>query len=266
MFEQMGDVDTVMFGMTSAKQRSDSSPLSFDTGERVRLSLPTQCGRVNIVKRVHLPVFITTFLSVVAINGHRLAAMSPYEVDAHTLHLWHLDENGPPFADSGISPKPLLGLLNGAKAGYESMPGMGRAVSFNHSAGGRRNSNYFKGALLMAQPKSVDGPEDNVTAPFPVMGEDGAFTMEALIKFERLPTDSPGVSPTIISMDSEDENRVFNFRIEKPGFLSFRNFRAPRRAVADWRPFQSMDPMPSIRLIGSMWRSPMMAARARQET
>jgi len=176
------------------------------------------------MKRVHLPVLIATFLSVVAFTGHRLAAMSPYEVDEHTLHLWHLDEEGPPFADSGVSPKPLLGLLNGAKAGCESMPGMGRAVSFNHSAGGRPNSNYFKGALLMAQPRSVDGPEDNVTAPFPIMGEDGAFTMEALIKFERLPAESPGISPTIISMDSEDENRVFSFRIEKPGFLSFTQF------------------------------------------
>lgn len=161
---------------------------------------------------------------VVMVACTRLAAMSPYEVDEHTLHLWHLDEDGPPFADSGSSPKPLLGLLNGAKTGYESLPGMGRAVSFHHSAGGRRNSNYFKGALLMAQPKSVAGPKDNVTAPFPIMGKDGAFTMEALIKFERLPAEAPGVSPTIISMDSEDENRVFNFRIEKPGFLSFSQF------------------------------------------
>jgi signal transduction histidine kinase len=154
----------------------------------------------------------------------RLAAMSPYEVDEHTLHLWHLDEDGPPFADSGVSPKPLLGLLNGAKTGYESLPEMGRAVSFHHSAGGRRNSNYFKGALLMAQPMSVAGPKDNVTAPFPIMGKDGAFTMEALIKFERLPADSPGMSLTILSMDSEDENRVFNLRIEKSGFLSFSQF------------------------------------------
>lgn len=157
-------------------------------------------------------------------TGLRLAAMSPYEVDEHTLHLWHLDENGPPFADSGVSPKPLLGLLNKAKAGNESLSDMGHAVSFNHSSGGRRNSNYLKGALLMAQPKSVDGPEDNVTAPFPIMGDDGAFTMEALVKFERLPAESPGVSLTFLSMDSEDENRVFNFRIEKPGFLSFSQF------------------------------------------
>lgn len=164
-------------------------------------------------------------VAVVAVSiGPRLAAMGPYEADAHTLHLWHLDEDKPPFADSGVSPKPLLGLLNGAKAGRESLPGMGRAISFHHAAGGRRNSNYFRGALLMAQPLSVNGSEDNVTAPFPIMGEDGAFTMEALIQFERLPADSPGVSLTILSMDSEDENRVFNFRIEKAGFLSFSQF------------------------------------------
>ena len=33
-----------------------------------------------------------------------------------------------------------------------------------------------------------------------------------------------GGVPTILSMDSEDENRVFNLRIEKSGFLSFSQF------------------------------------------
>lgn len=163
-------------------------------------------------------------LAVMFAASARLAALSPYEADEHTLHLWHLDEDRPPFADSGVSPKPLLGLLNGARAGNESLPGMGRAVSFNHSAGGKPRTNFLKGALLMAQPKSVDGPEDNVTAPFPIMGADGAFTIEALIKFEQLPEAGRGVSLNLVSMDSEDENRVFNFRIEKPGFLSFSPF------------------------------------------
>lgn len=154
----------------------------------------------------------------------RLGAMIPNEVDEHTLHLWHLDEDGPPFFDSGISSKPLLGLLNGAQAGLESQPGLGRAVSFDRSAGGEPLTNYYKGAMLLAQPLSVDGPEDNVTAPFPIMGDDGAFTIEALIKFDRLPSEAPGVALTIVSMDSESIERVFNFRIEKPGFLSFTPF------------------------------------------
>jgi hypothetical protein len=151
-------------------------------------------------------------------------AMEPYQADDHTLHLWHLDEDAPPFADCGVSPKPLLGLLNRARAGIESLPGMGRAVSFNHSAGGRPLTNSFKGALLLAQPKSVDGPEDNVSPPFPIMGEDGAFTIEALIRFQRLPSEARGVAMDIVSMDDEGAGRVFNFRVIKPGFLCFSPF------------------------------------------
>src|SRR6476620_9459332 len=149
----------------------------------------------------------------------RLAAFVPYVADEETLHLWHLDEPRPPFADSGMSPKPLLGLLNKAEAGIESLPGMGRAVSFNHSAGG--GNKYLQGALLMAQPLAVSGPQDNVKPPFPIAGKDGAFTIEALIKFDLLAINAPGMALDIVSMDGEGQDRVFNFRIEKPGFLSF---------------------------------------------
>lgn len=166
--------------------------------------------------------FMVIFPGVVAVwSATRLAAMNPYEVDEHTLHLWHLDENGPPFADSGVYPTPLLGLLNGAEAGNESLAGMGRAVSFDHSAGGEPQTSQFKGALLMAQPVSVNGPKDNVTAPFPIMGPDGEFTIEALIRFRKLPTEADGMALDIVSMDDEGAGRVFNFRIVKPGFLSF---------------------------------------------
>jgi signal transduction histidine kinase len=172
--------------------------------------------------RILPPFPIETFVAVVAVSTCTLlAAMSPYEVDEQTLHLWHLDEDGPPFADSGVSPKPLLGLLYGAEAGKESLAGMGRAVSFDHSAGGKPQTSYFRGALLMAQPVSVNGSKDNVTAPFPIMGDDGAFTIEALIKFQSLPSEAKGVALDIVSMDDEGTGRVFNFRIIKPGFLSF---------------------------------------------
>ena len=172
--------------------------------------------------RILLRSSLVAFAAVVAVaTGSGLAAMTPYEVDEQTLHLWHLDEDGPPFADSGVSPKPLLGLLYGAEAGRQSLAGMGRAVSFDHSAGGKPQTNFLKGALLLAQPESVNGPEDNVTAPFPIMGDDGAFTIEALIKFQSLPSEAKGVALDIVSMDDEGPRRVFNFRIIKPGFLSF---------------------------------------------
>ena len=156
-----------------------------------------------------------------ALGWGPLAAMSPNSPDGQTLHLWHLDEAGPPFADSGNAPKSLLGLLNGALAGQQSHPGFGYAVSFDHSVGGEPLTTSLRGALLLAQPRSIDGPEDNVTAPFPVMGRDGAFTIEALVKFNQLPADAPGLALDVVSMDGEWTNRVFNFRVEKPGFLNF---------------------------------------------
>lgn len=142
-------------------------------------------------------------------------AFLPYEADEATLHLWHLDEAGPPFKDDGVSPTPLLGLLHGAEAGKAPFPGFGAAVSFQKRSG-------EGGPVLLAKPALDYGPNDNVDGPFPVAGPDGAFTFEALVKLDTLPQDSPGLALDIVSMDDEaGENRVFIFRIEKPGFLSF---------------------------------------------
>lgn len=162
---------------------------------------------------------LARLLVIMLVASARLSAFTPYVADEETLHLWHLDESRPPFADSGMSPKPLLGLLNEAEAGLESLSGMGKAVSFNHSAGG--SNKYLRGGLLLAQPLAVSGPQDNVTPPFPIAGNNGAFTIEAIIKFDLLPVDAPGMALDIVSMDGEGQDRVFNFRIEKPGFLSF---------------------------------------------
>ncbi|MCW1922437.1 histidine kinase [Luteolibacter arcticus] len=147
-----------------------------------------------------------------------VAAFQPYEADEHTLHLWHLDEAGPPFKDDGVSPSPLLGLLNGAKAGQPPFPGFGAAISFQPSPGGDRDY----GPILLAKQALDSGPKDNVDPPFPIMGNDGAFTIEALVKFNVMPADATGLALDIVSMDDEvADNRVFIFRVEKPGFLCF---------------------------------------------
>ncbi|MCW1885125.1 histidine kinase [Luteolibacter flavescens] len=154
--------------------------------------------------------------AVVAANA--AMAIQPYEPDEHTLHLWHLDEAGPPFKDDGVSPTPLLGLLNGAKAGQPPYPGFGAAISFQPEPGGDRDY----GPILLAKPELDYGPKDNVDPPFPIMGIDGAFTIEALVKFEVMPADAEGLAFDIVSMDDEvTANRVFIFRVEKPGFLCF---------------------------------------------
>lgn len=148
-------------------------------------------------------------------------AFVPYSQDEHTLHLWHLDEAGPPFKDEGTSPTPLLGLLHGARSGQAPFPGFGAAVSFQRiptpSTPGERY-----GPALMAKPMMDYGPRDNVDPPFPIAGSDGAFTFEALIRLDVMPSEAGGPALDIISMDDDiAENRVFIFRIEKPGFLCF---------------------------------------------
>ena len=147
---------------------------------------------------------------------------APYEPDDATLHLWHLDESAPPFKDSGSSPALLWGLLNGAAAGKASLEPFGSSVSFaDLSKSGPANSHPY-GPILLSRPELDSGPKDNVDTAFPMMGENGAFTMEALVKLDMLPSESPGLAADIVSMDDDETtHRVFLFRIEKPGFLSF---------------------------------------------
>ncbi len=149
-------------------------------------------------------------------------APAPYKADPNTLHLWHLDEPAPPFHDNGRSPTLLWGLLNDAKAGVPSMDGFQTGVSFMWHPGGNATDEKPYGPILLARPALTMDDDDNVDGPFPVTGADGAFTMEALVKLDILPSATPGYAADIITLDEDVFlRRVFLFRIEKPGFLSF---------------------------------------------
>ncbi len=168
----------------------------------------------------------STLLLLPALAGGLLPAAGqesfrPYEADAHTLHLWHLDGDALPFADSGLRPEPLGGLFNGALAGQPSLAGLGEAVSFRANAGGIPGSSDLAGAILSAAPRLDYGSRDNVPSGFRYFGADGAFTYEAVVKFEILPSEVGAIACGLISMDGDGPDRVFNFRVEKEGFLSF---------------------------------------------
>lgn len=159
----------------------------------------------------------------VAASGmaHAAEFHTPYQADPATLHLWHLDEDAAPFADAGPSPTPLRGLLNGALAGQPSLPGLGTAVSFRANAGGVPGASNLIGAILAEAPHLVSGPQDNVKSGFRYFGEDGAFTYEMLIKPEILPGEAGVIGLGLLSMDGDGDDRIFNFRIERQGFLTF---------------------------------------------
>ncbi len=149
--------------------------------------------------------------------------LQPYEPDAWTLHLWHLDEPAPPFRDAvPRGGADLLGLLNGATAGQESLPGLGRSVSTAGIAGGERGEPGLRGGLILAAPALADGMDDDVPVNFGIAGEDGAFTYEAIIKLDVLPEDSGQWAMSLVSMDNDEFGaRIFNFRIESSGLLVF---------------------------------------------
>jgi signal transduction histidine kinase len=147
--------------------------------------------------------------------------LNPNTRDPHTLHLWHLDDSSAPFADDAAAPVPLLGLLNGARAGQPSLPGLGSAISFRDNVGGEPGQSSLKGALLLARPALDCGPADNAPPAFKYFGPDGAFTYEAFIKPELSPEEAQVIALTILSMDGEKGERIFSFRIERQGFLTF---------------------------------------------
>lgn len=148
-------------------------------------------------------------------------SFAPNQADEHTLHLWHLDEAGPPFADSGRQPFALPGLLNGATAGHPGAPGMGKALSFHANAGGTPGESSLRGAILLGTPTLASGTSDNIHSSFRYFGDGGAFTYELLVKLAVKPEDARVIALGLISMDGDGADRIFNFRIEKEGFLAF---------------------------------------------
>lgn len=154
-------------------------------------------------------------------RGQSPASYRPYVRDEHTLHLWHLDEEGPPFTDSGSHPTPLRGLLNLAAAQVTSLQGMGTGVSCHFNVGGTPRKSNLKGGILLAAPTLHGSSEDNVPKPFPYFGSSGAFTYEAIVKLDIPPSKAGGIALGLITMDGDGADRIFNFRIERDGFLAF---------------------------------------------
>ncbi len=166
---------------------------------------------------VRLLLFLLSCCGLAAAAG----PYTPYEADADTLHLWHLDESGPPFSDSVENGLPLEGLLNGARAGQQGLPGMGGAVSFHANIGGTPGTSDLKGAILIPGKVLDNGGQDNAPEGFRYFGQDGAFTFEMVVKLDVMPRDSPSIALDLLTMEGDGADRIFNFRIEKDGFLVF---------------------------------------------
>ncbi|GAA5130148.1 hypothetical protein JIN84_04280 [Luteolibacter yonseiensis] len=154
--------------------------------------------------------------------GHLAAEnVRPYAADEFTLHLWHLDEAAPPFKDSSKTGNSLHGMHNGAATLQPGLPGMGGSISFHHHTAGTPGEPSLAGAIITAAPALASGKEDNAPKNFQFQGANGAFTYEALLKFDQLPSETASIALGILTMDGELDDRMFSFRIEREGFLSF---------------------------------------------
>jgi hypothetical protein len=137
-----------------------------------------------------------------------LAQPQPYLPDSETLHLWHLDEPAAPFANAAQATHSLKGQLNGALAQQTAPSGFGTAVNFNTGSTTNRGIVTYASTL-----SALVTPETPPT--FAYHGPDGAFTIEAMVRFDIHPGTwtTPG---QIVSMDGDGsfaEDRVFQFRI-----------------------------------------------------
>lgn len=164
------------------------------------------------------------FLILPFLLCHGLEAVErlvPYQVDDDTLHLWHLDEDQPPFANQVENGTPLHGLLNGARAGQPALPGLGKSVSFHAHVSGSPGTSDLQGAILIPGKELNNGGLDNAPDGFRYFGPDGAFTFEMVVKLDLMPKDSPYIALDLLTMEGDGADRIFNFRIEKDGFLVF---------------------------------------------
>ena len=140
----------------------------------------------------------------------------PYAADADTLHLWDLDGSAAPVADRVYGPSnlPLEGLGNGATLGTTSVSGFGSALNTN------LGYNTATGAYLAAKPAAL-GTADTVTSTW--AGADGAFTFEALVRFDFDPLAVLTGNPPRMQIMAGDEdfgvetNRIFQFAIAPLG-------------------------------------------------
>jgi autotransporter-associated beta strand protein len=144
-------------------------------------------------------------------NGIPDAAESfhPYQVDAATLQLWHFDNLSVPLINAANPMHPLLGAHNGATLWTPGPAGFGLAASLNTGTAPNRGIITY-GATLDAT-TNADAP-----ASFIWHGADGAFTIEALVKFDSMPG-TWALPGQIVSMEGDGDgtqDRVFQFRID----------------------------------------------------
>lgn len=140
-------------------------------------------------------VLALTAVSFWGSNRAQAGVRGPYAVDEHTLHLYHLDEPNTPTSSQNAVPGAIgaNGLFGGASLSSPSYPAFGLSLHVHGVGGG----------LPIGSGDEVD---------FKWCGEDGAFTIEALICLDE-GIEGGGNREIICNEDDDSSNRSFQFRI-----------------------------------------------------
>lgn len=150
--------------------------------------MTNRCTRSSVQPIAELLLIVIVFSTAVGIASPlHAAAIGPYQLDQHTLHLYHFDETSGLAADS-VSSSPVDLTVTGPTQGVAGSSGTGydfnRALDFGTTA-----SQYIA--------ERSSGLTVNM-----FQGSNGAFTYEALVK---LGTTNPGdfgvYGREILSMD-----------------------------------------------------------------
>jgi regulation of enolase protein 1 (concanavalin A-like superfamily) len=146
------------------------------------------------------PVLIAVCLILGATGTARSV---PYNVDSHTLHLYHFDGDG---RDSATTNPIDLVLDSGATATDVKIPGLGQAL---HTYEGTNRTNVNLPSAMAT----------TATAIRNFVGADGAFTFEALV----CPAFGPGSIPNNMQIISgeHDSTRGWQFRVTTAAELAF---------------------------------------------
>ncbi len=168
-------------------------------------------------------------LALAMISPARAGVSGPYGPDASTVHLFHFDEaaGGSSAANAGSSTVSLLAYsgtaapATAATAQPASTAILG-AAAYSEAFG--KAADISAASLGLGLDADGSGGFEPGTATSPdsvthasLAGADGSFTLEALVKLPAI----TGSVREIISTDSSQANRGFQFRIDSSGQLEF---------------------------------------------
>jgi autotransporter-associated beta strand protein len=163
-------------------------------------------------------LLLTPFTSLGTVTG-------PYSPDANTVHLWHFNDEAGLVATNAVAGGPSLLAVNGASV-VNPLPSTALVLVGDAGASGGfgsaatyTNSNRSFGLAMDASKDGSLQPDALSTtdkvAISSMVGADGAFTFEAIIKLSQADLDTLAASGNkeIICMDSSSNPRGFQFRL-----------------------------------------------------